>query len=98
MRFPDVPPLDTVSEVLRAATSRQRLKQVLATPLYANALYLMLNNAVLSLSGFFFWLIVARFYTEAVVGYSSAIISALHLLALLSLLSEGNGSAEGGPD
>jgi len=59
---------------------------VLTTPLYANALYLMLSTAVTSLCGFFFWLIVARFYSEAVVGYSSAIISALNLLAVLSLV------------
>jgi len=59
---------------------------VLTTPLYANALYIMLSTAVTSLGGFFFWLIVARFYAEAVVGYSSAIISALNLLAVLSLV------------
>ena len=59
---------------------------MLTTPLYANALYLMLSTIVTSLCGFFFWLIVARFYSEAVVGYSSAIISALNLLAVLSLV------------
>ena len=59
---------------------------MLATPLYANALYLMLSTIVTSLCGFFFWLIAARFYSEAVVGYSSAIISALNLLAALSLV------------
>ena len=46
----------------------------------------MLNTAITSLLGFFFWLIVTRFYTEAEVGYSSAIISALGLLASLSLV------------
>ena len=59
---------------------------MLTTPLYANALYLMLSTIVTSLCGFFFWLIVARFYSEAVVGYNSAIISALNLLAVLSLV------------
>jgi O-antigen/teichoic acid export membrane protein len=54
--------------------------------LYANALYIMLSTIVMTLCGFFFWLIVARFYSEAVVGYSSAIISALNLLAVLSLV------------
>jgi O-antigen/teichoic acid export membrane protein len=44
----------------------------------------MLSTAVLSLAGFLFWLVAARFYSEAVVGYSSAIISALQLIALLS--------------
>lgn len=59
---------------------------MLTTPLYANALYLMLSTIVTSLCGFFFWLIVARFYSEAVVGYNSAIISALNLIAVLSLV------------
>lgn len=86
MRLTDFPPFDTIGEALKVATSRQGIKRVLSTPLYANALYLMLSTAVMSLFGFFFWLIVARFYAEAVVGYSSAIISALNLLALLSLV------------
>lgn len=59
---------------------------MLTTPLYANALYLMLSTIVMDFSGFFFWLIVAHFYSEAVVGYSSAIISVLNLLAVLSLV------------
>jgi O-antigen/teichoic acid export membrane protein len=36
--------------------------------------------------GFFFWVIVARFYTEAEVGYSGAIISAIGLVALIGRL------------
>jgi len=59
---------------------------VLTTPLYANALYVVLSTAVTILGGFFFWLIVARFYSEAAVGYSSAVISALNLIAILSLV------------
>jgi O-antigen/teichoic acid export membrane protein len=86
LKLPDFPPFDTINEALRAATSRQGIRRVLTTPLYSNALYLMLNTIVTSLCGFFFWLIVARFYSEAVVGYSSAIISALNLLAVLSLV------------
>ena len=75
-----------INEALRAATSRQGIRRVLTTPLYANALYIMLSTAVMGLCGFFFWLIVARFYSEAVVGYSSAIISALNLLAVFCLV------------
>ncbi len=63
-----------------------RLKQFLSTPLYRNAVYLLVNTVVGSLLGFFFWVVVARFYTEAEVGYSSSIISAVSLLAVLSLL------------
>jgi len=46
----------------------------------------MLNTAVMTLCGFFFWMVVARFYTEAEVGFSSAMISAISLLALISLV------------
>jgi len=77
LKLPHFPLFETINEALRTATSRQGIKRVLATPLYANALYLMLSTVIMSLCGFFFWLIVARFYSEAVVGYSSAIISAL---------------------
>ena len=46
----------------------------------------MSDTAVTSLGGFFFWMIVARFYSEAEVGYGSAIISALNLLLLFSVV------------
>lgn len=63
---------------------RQRLKPIAANSLYRNAFYLMLSTTVSSLLGFFFWMVVARFYSETEVGYSSAIISAINLIALLS--------------
>jgi O-antigen/teichoic acid export membrane protein len=46
----------------------------------------MATSAMMALFGFFFWVVVARFYTEAEVGYSSAIISAASLIAVLSLV------------
>ena len=46
----------------------------------------MVNAVVVSLFSFLFWVVVARFYTEAEVGYSSAIISAGSLVATLSML------------
>jgi O-antigen/teichoic acid export membrane protein len=75
-----------LDEALRTVTSRQGIRQVLRTPLYANALYVTLSAAVSGLLGFLFWLIVARFYSTEVVGYSSAIISALNLLAWVGLI------------
>ena len=77
---------ETITEAVNIITSRQRLKQFLATPLYSNAVYLIINAVVISLFSFLFWMVVARFYTEAEVGYSSAIISAASLLSILSLL------------
>ncbi|MFC1992483.1 lipopolysaccharide biosynthesis protein [Chloroflexota bacterium] len=63
-----------------------RLKQIIATHLYRNALYLMLDMVIKSGLGFIFWIIAARFYTAADVGFSSAIFSVVGLLASLSLL------------
>jgi O-antigen/teichoic acid export membrane protein len=86
LKLPDFPPFDTIGEALKVATSRQEIRRVLSTPLYSNAFYLMLNIAVMALCGFFFWMVVARFYTEAEVGFSSAIISAISLIAIISLV------------
>jgi len=55
-------------------------------PLYRNSLFLMGNHALITGFGFFFWMVVARFYTEAEVGLGAAIISAISLLALLGKL------------
>lgn len=58
----------------------------LRDPLYRNSLFLMANTAVTAGLGFIFWMVVARFYTEAEVGLGSALISAMSLLALVSRL------------
>jgi O-antigen/teichoic acid export membrane protein len=47
---------------------------------------MIFNTALMSLFGFIFWIIVARFYSEAEVGFSSAIISAMGLVSALSTL------------
>jgi O-antigen/teichoic acid export membrane protein len=44
----------------------------------------MANGAATAGVGFFFWMVVARFYTKAEVGLGAAIISAASILALLS--------------
>jgi len=75
-----------ITEAVSTVTSPQRLKQLVSLPLYKNAFFLMSDTAVTSLGGFFFWMIVARFYSEAEVGYGSAIISALNLLLLFSIV------------
>ncbi len=55
------------------------------SPLYRNSLFLMTLTAARAGLGFIFWVVVARFYTEAEVGWGSAIISVMRLLALLSI-------------
>jgi len=64
----------------------QRLKSLWLRPLYRNSIYLIVNIGITSLLGFFFWLIVAKVYSDVEVGYSSAIVSALNLLAILSMV------------
>lgn len=64
----------------------QLLRLHLKDPLYRNSYYLMANTVVTSALGYFFWIIVARFYTETEVGMGSAIISAILLLVSLSKL------------
>ena len=86
MKLTDLHIFEAITEAVNIITSRKRLKQFLTTPLYTNAVYLMVNAVVVSLFSFFFWVVVARFYTASEVGYSSAIISAASLLAVLSLL------------
>ncbi len=63
-----------------------QLKRHLKDPLYRNSLFLMANTAVTAGLGLFFWMIVARYYTEYEVGVAAAIISAVRLLALISTL------------
>lgn len=86
MKLRDSTQFNTITEILRVVTSRRKLKQVLAIPLYANAIYLISSTVFVSLLSFFFWLIAARFYDEGTVGYSSAIISSLNLLTVLCMV------------
>lgn len=58
-------------------------------PLYRNALFLMASSVVAAGLGFFFWMVVARLYTETDVGFGAATISAMSLLAALSRLGFG---------
>jgi O-antigen/teichoic acid export membrane protein len=64
----------------------QGLRSLYGVSLYRNAVYLVVNAAVLAVAGFFFWMVAARLYPTEAVGLSSAAISALGLLALLSTL------------
>jgi O-antigen/teichoic acid export membrane protein len=69
--------------------SRLNLKQWLAylrSPFYRNSLFLITDYVVMGIIGFFFWILVARFYSPVDVGYGSAAISAMGLLSMLSLL------------
>ncbi|RLI84943.1 MAG: polysaccharide biosynthesis protein, partial [Candidatus Altiarchaeales archaeon] len=62
------------------------MQRVFSDKLYSNATYLMLTTIVTSGLGFFFWAIVARFYTVEDVGLATTIISSMMLIATLSVL------------
>ncbi len=66
--------------------NRNELKQHLNDPLFKNAYFLMLSSVTSAGAGFFFWLIAARFYSTEEVGLVSAIIAAMGLISMLSLL------------
>lgn len=66
-----------------------QLRKHIKDPLYRNALFLMASSVVATGLGFFFWMVVARLYTENEVGFGAAIISAMSLLAALSRLGFG---------
>jgi O-antigen/teichoic acid export membrane protein len=55
--------------------------------LFRNAYALMLNTGVSGLLGLGFWLVAARYYTEAAVGQGSAAIAAMKLLAGLTAVT-----------
>ncbi len=57
----------------------------ITSPLYRNALLLIINSAVLSGFGFIFWAIIARFFPVREVGLATSMISLLELILVLSL-------------
>ncbi len=65
------------------------LKRILSQvrdPLYKNSIFLMLSSITGAGTGFIFWIIAARFYSAEDVGLASAIISAMRLIAMFSVL------------
>lgn len=54
--------------------------------LYQNSLFMMGSTAIVSASGFVFWLIVANLYKDTQVGLATAIISAVTFIMNLSML------------
>jgi acetyltransferase-like isoleucine patch superfamily enzyme/O-antigen/teichoic acid export membrane protein len=54
--------------------------------LYQNSIFMMASTAIVSASGFVFWLIVANLYNDTQVGLATAIISAITFMMNLSIL------------
>lgn len=54
--------------------------------MFKNAYLLMFSSIASAGSGFFFWLIVARFYSVEDIGLASAIVAVMGLISMISLL------------
>jgi len=79
--------MTNLCNINRAAKERFfQLIQHTKDPLYRNSLFLMANTAVTVLLGYVFWIVVARYYSEADVGYGNAVIMAISLISLFSRL------------
>ncbi|MFC2003651.1 lipopolysaccharide biosynthesis protein [Chloroflexota bacterium] len=77
---------ETIDEAARIFTTKEGLKGVYGVSLYRNAVYLMINSAVLASTGVIFWMAATRLYPTEAVGLASASIAAIGLLAHLSTL------------
>jgi len=62
------------------------LKIIYNDSLIKNFFYLMSTNVFNIILGFFFWIIVARYYTPNEVGTTSAILSSMSLISMISTL------------
>lgn len=74
----------------RLAARHSLVAQLLAhlrIPLYRNGYALILGAAATSALGLAYWALAARFYSTEVVGISSAVVSAMMLLAGIAVLS-----------
>ncbi len=58
------------------------------TPLYRNAIFLMANSVVGQALGFFFWLVVARTYVDADVGFAVALFTTVGFVSSLALFGQ----------
>jgi O-antigen/teichoic acid export membrane protein len=62
------------------------VRRHLQEPLIRNSFFIMASSFVAAGFGFFFWMIAARFYSQADVGIATALMSSLGLLILISRL------------
>src|SRR5438552_8100072 len=67
----------------RMAWSARRFREHARDPVYGNGVALVLNSVVGSLLGFAFWMLAARRFAAADVGWGAAVVSAATLAALV---------------
>jgi len=88
----------TFREAWSIAVSKQKRRDVLRTPLYANSVYLMADSAATAALAFVFWVLVAGSTPVKRWSLGSALISAAGLLALVASLGSGTGLIRFLPD
>jgi O-antigen/teichoic acid export membrane protein len=66
-------------------------KHIANDSLYRNSIFLMLNNLIMSLLGFFFWIVNARLYSSEQVGIGTTLISVSMLISSFSILGLDSG-------
>ena len=71
----------------REISSAGRFISHLRLPLYRNGYLLILSSAATSVLGLLYWMLAARYYSADIVGLNSALVSAMMLLAGISLFS-----------
>jgi O-antigen/teichoic acid export membrane protein len=64
----------------------KKIKGHLDDPLYKNSFFILLTMFISGLFGFIFWIIAAKFYSQEDVGLSTALISTVTLISLISYL------------
>src|SRR4051812_22466809 len=55
-------------------------------PLYMNSIFMMGSTAMVSGSGFFFWMIATHLYHDSQVGLATALVSTIGFIMSLSIL------------
>lgn len=75
---------ETANDALKLVASPKGIIRLLKDPLYKNSIFLIASSVTSMGSGFFFWVITARFYPASEVGLASAIIAAMGLISILS--------------
>lgn len=64
----------------------KKIKNKVNEPLFKNSYFLMANTIFYSLVGFIFWIIASRLYSPENVGIGSAIVSAMGIISIFSLM------------
>lgn len=75
------------SDIKQSTSPLAQLFAHLRVPLYRNGYALIIGSAASSALGVVYWALAARYYSPEIVGLSSAVISAMMLLAGLAVLS-----------